>query len=160
MFAALVAGWVLVLDQLTKAWVRESMRLYESRPVWEGFFHVTYVKNTGAAWGMFSGQSWALVALAAAMLAALAAFRRKVLPEGVMGGLTMGLLSGGIAGNLLDRLRLGYVTDYLDFFAGGWHWPAFNVADSAIFLGVCCYVWCAWAEERRAKKASGTGGAA
>lgn len=151
MTAALVAAWVLGLDQLTKAWVRSSLRLYEARPVWEGFFQVTYVKNTGAAWGMFSGRNWALVALAAAMLAALAAFRRKLLPKGPLGGLTLGLLSGGIAGNLLDRLRLGFVTDYLDFYAGSWHWPAFNVADAAIFLGVCCFVGCAWVEERREK---------
>jgi len=151
MFALLVALYVVGLDQLTKEWIRGGLRLHESVPVWDGFFQVTYVKNTGAAWGMFSGQNWALIALAAAMLAALLAFRRKILPRGATGGLTLGLLAGGIAGNLLDRLRLDFVTDYLDFYVGTHHWPAFNVADAAIFCGVCCFVWCTFKEERAEK---------
>lgn len=167
MFALLVALYVVGLDQLTKEWIRGSVRLYETLPVWDGFFQVTYVKNTGAAWGMFSGQNWALIALAAGMLAALWIFRRKILPRTLMGSLVAGLLTGGILGNLLDRLRLDFVTDYLDFYAGTWHFPAFNVADAAIFCGVCCFVWCTFLEERAEKRAAarrnvkrGNGGAA
>ena len=123
LFSLFVAVYVLGLDQLTKEWIRASLRLHESIPVWECCFHVTYVKNTGAAWGMFSGQNLVLIALAAAMLAAMTWFRHRIFPRGTLGRLTLGLLAGGIAGNLLDRLRLDFVTDYLDFYVGRWHWP-------------------------------------
>ena len=105
-----------------------------------GFFNLTYVRNTGAAWGMFSGQNVALSALALVMLAALVVFRRKILPPGRVHRVALGLLCGGIVGNLFDRLRLDYVVDFLDFFHRGWHFPAFNVADSAICVGVAIYV--------------------
>ena len=154
MFALLVAAYVIVLDQVTKEWIRAALGLHESIPVWESCFHVTYVKNTGAAWGMFSGQNLVLIALAAAMLVAMTWFRRRIFPRGMLGRLAYGLLAGGIAGNLLDRLRLDFVTDYLDFYWGTWHFPAFNVADAAIFCGVCCFVWCTFREEREEKRAA------
>ena len=155
MFALCVALYVVGLDQLTKEWIRGSLRLYEARPVWDGFFQVTYVKNTGAAWGMFSGQNWALIALAAGMLAALWVFRRRILPRNATGSLVAGLLTGGILGNLMDRLRLDFVTDYLDFYAGTWHFPAFNVADAAIFCGVAVFVLWTVREDRRARRRAG-----
>lgn len=158
MFALLVALYVVGLDQLTKEWIRGGLRLHESVPVWDGFFQVTYVKNTGAAWGMFSGQNWALIALAAGMLAALVAFRRKILPKGATGALSLGLLAGGISGNLLDRLRMDFVTDYLDFHLGAHHWPAFNVADAAIFCGVAVFVLWTFREDRRERRRAAEGG--
>ena len=136
----LVALCVVLLDQASKEWVRGAFSLHESVPVIPGFFHLTYVRNTGAAWGMFSGQNVALSALALVMLAVLVVFRRKILPPGRVHRVALGLLCGGIAGNLFDRLRLDYVTDYLDFHIGTWHWPAFNIADSAICIGVGIYL--------------------
>ena len=154
MFALLVAAYVIVLDQVTKEWIRAALGLHESIPVWESCFHVTYVKNTGAAWGMFSGQNLVLIALAAAMLVAMTWFRRRIFPRGMLGRLAYGLLAGGIAGNLLDRLRLDFVTDYLDFHVGGWHWPAFNVADAAITLGVMLFMGLTlWNDIRAGRKA-------
>ena len=132
----LVALCVVLLDQASKEWVRGAFSLHESVPVIPGFFHLTYVRNTGAAWGLFSGQNIALSALALVMLAVLVAFRRKILPPGRVHRVALGLLGGGIVGNLFDRLRLDYVVDFLDFFHRGWHFPAFNVADSAICIGV------------------------
>ena len=136
----LVALCVVLLDQASKEWVRGAFSLHESVPVIPGFFHLTYIRNTGAAWGMFSGQNVALSALALVMLAVLVVFRRKILPPGRVHRVALGLLCGGIAGNLFDRLRLDYVVDFLDFFVRGWHWPAFNIADSAICIGVAIYM--------------------
>ena len=136
----LVAICVVLLDQASKEWVRGAFSLHESIPVLPGFFNLTYVRNTGAAWGMFSGQNVALSALALVMLAALVVFRRKILPPGRVHRVALGLLCGGIAGNLFDRLRLDYVVDFLDFFVRNSHFPAFNVADSAICVGVGIYI--------------------
>ena len=136
----LVALCVVLLDQASKEWVRGAFSLHESVPVIPGFFHLTYIRNTGAAWGMFSGQNIALSALALVMLAVLVVFRRKILPPGRVHRVALGLLCGGIAGNLFDRLRLDYVVDFLDFFVRTSHFPAFNVADSAICVGVGIYV--------------------
>ena len=136
----LVALCVVLLDQASKEWVRGAFSLHESIPVLPGFFHLTYIRNTGAAWGMFSGQNLALAVLAFAMLVALVLFRRQFLPPGRVHRVALGLLCGGIVGNLFDRLRLDYVVDFLDFFHRGWHFPAFNVADSAICIGVAIYV--------------------
>jgi signal peptidase II len=136
----LVALLVVLLDQATKEWVRGAFALHESWPLVPGFFNLTYIRNTGAAWGMFSGQNLALSLLAGAMLAALVLFRRKFLPPGRSHRIALGLLCGGILGNLCDRLRLDFVTDYLDFYFRAWHFPAFNVADASICIGVGIYI--------------------
>lgn len=140
MMPLLVALYVLLLDQASKEWVRGAFDLHQSVELIPGFFNLTYIRNTGAAWGMFSGQNLTLALLALAMLVALVLFRRKILPPGALHRVALGLLCGGIAGNLFDRLRLDYVTDYLDFYIGTWHWPAFNIADSAICIGVGIYL--------------------
>ena len=136
----LVALLVVLLDQATKEWVRGAFSLHESIPVLPGFFNLTYIRNTGAAWGMFSGQNLALALLAFVMLVALVLFRRKFLPPGRLHRVALGLLCGGIVGNLFDRLRLDYVVDFLDFHFRASHFPAFNVADSAICIGVGIYL--------------------
>jgi signal peptidase II len=136
----LVAIGIILLDQATKEWVRGTFSLLETHPVIPGLFNLTYIRNTGAAWGMFSGQNLALAALALAMLIALVLFRRQLLPPGRIHRIALGLLCGGIAGNLFDRLRLDYVTDFLDFHWRGAHFPAFNVADAAICCGVGIYL--------------------
>jgi signal peptidase II len=136
----LVALYVVLLDQASKELVRSAFSLHESVELIPGFFSLTYIRNTGAAWGMFSGQNLTLALLAAVMLVALVLFRRKIMPPGTLHRVALGLLCGGIAGNLFDRLRLDYVTDYLDFYVGTWHWPAFNIADAAICIGVGIYL--------------------
>ena len=136
----LVALCVILLDQAAKEWVRGAFALHESVPLIPGFFSLTYIRNTGAAWGMFSGQNLALSLLAFAMLVALVLFRRKILPPGKPHRVALGLLCGGIVGNLFDRLRLDYVVDYLDFYFRTSHFPAFNVADASICVGVGIYI--------------------
>lgn len=138
---SLLSGLLVVaLDQLTKIWVLNSFTLFESKTIISGFFSLTYVTNTGAAFGFLAGDHgpwrhlfFVVVALVALVVLGFA-FRhfRDRLPYVV----AIGMIGGGALGNLIDRLRLGSVVDFLDFYISGWHWPAFNVADSAITCGV------------------------
>ena len=140
MLILLVAFIITVADQLTKQAIRYSFTLNESRPIIDGFFELTYVRNTGAAWGMFQGQGVALIALSIVMLILMVVYRRSFVGDGWEHRLAYGLLIGGIIGNLLDRVRLRAVTDFLQFYIGDYPWPAFNIADSAICIGVGIYI--------------------
>ncbi len=137
MFSAYAAIALLVaLDQGTKLLVRRAFEPGECLPVVPGLFNLTYVRNEGAAWGILQGWGIFLVALAIAMFVFLAVRRRQVFGEGRLATAAFILLLAGIAGNVLDRLFLRYVVDFLDFYHGAWHFPAFNVADSCICVGV------------------------
>ncbi len=130
---------VFGIDQATKAAIIKNFHLHQSVPVIPGFFHLTYVRNTGAAFGILAGsEPWRLYFfLAVGIVALLSLFhffysnhRAPLILVGTA------LVCGGAAGNIADRLRLGYVVDFLDFFVGAYHWPAFNIADSAITIGI------------------------
>jgi signal peptidase II len=140
MLPLIVAILIIVADQLTKEWVRSAFALEQMRPVIAGFFNLTYVRNTGAAWGMFGGQNTGLTLLSAVVLVLMIVFRRKFLGDTWDHRLALGLMIGGITGNLLDRFRLNFVTDFLDFHIGVHHFPSFNIADSAICCGVGLYM--------------------
>jgi signal peptidase II len=136
----LVALAVAFADQLTKQVIRYTFYLGESRPIIDGFFHLTYVRNTGAAWGMFRDHGEVLIVVSVMMLGLMVLFRRSFLTGAWEHRMAFGLLVGGIVGNLMDRIRLQAVTDFLDFQVGGFVWPTFNIADSAICIGVGVYV--------------------
>jgi signal peptidase II len=152
MLALLLAIAVTALDQWSKQWVRESLPFAESRPVLAGFLNLTHLRNSGAAWGMLGGQNAPLVLLSIVMLSLLVIFRRSFLSPTRSHRIALGLLVGGIVGNMLDRIRLAYVTDFIDVHVGIHHWPAFNVADSAICVGVGVYVVSTWIADRRARR--------
>jgi signal peptidase II len=138
----LILGLIVVLlDQLTKLWVRGSF-VYGGEPqaVIPGFFNLVYVRNEGAAWGMLGGQMPILIILSIVVLMLLAIYHRKVLNPTLDHRIALGLMVGGICGNLIDRIRVGWVTDFLDFHLGVYHWPSFNVADSAICIAVGLYM--------------------
>lgn len=132
-------AFLLILDQVTKHLVWSRFALGESIPVIEGFFSLTYVRNIGAAWGIMSGWGWLLISLAVAMLVFVTLCRVRLFGDGRLGDAVFLLLFSGITGNLFDRIRLGYVVDFLDFFHGNWHFPAFNVADICICVSVGLY---------------------
>ncbi|MFA5689261.1 MAG: signal peptidase II [Kiritimatiellales bacterium] len=137
-----ILGLVIILaDQLTKLWVRNTF-IYggEPRVVIPGFFNLVYVRNEGAAWGILGGQQLLLILLSVGVLVILAVYRRKLLNPTLDHRIAFGLMVGGICGNLIDRIKLGWVTDFLDFYIGSWHWPAFNVADSAICIAAGIYL--------------------
>lgn len=137
----LVALAVVVLDQIVKAMVRSRLMLHESVTVIPGFFDLTRVHNTGAAYGFLNGVDFpfktallACVATAALIGLTLYAVKLDSSQRLTRAGLT--LVIGGAAGNLIDRVTAGYVLDFVDLYRGDWHFWAFNVADSAISIGV------------------------
>lgn len=140
----LLGGLILSLDQLTKYWINTRLPLgsYGSAgiPIFPGFFNLVHVGNTGAAWSMFAGQSTLLAILAAATLIAIFVWRQALGLSEPTGQLIFGLLCGGISGNLIDRLVYQYVVDFIDLHFGAYIYPTFNVADSAICVGVFWYI--------------------
>jgi len=137
----LVAALALtVADQATKAWIVSTFELYEARAVFVRFFHIVHVRNTGVAFGLLSNldPGWVNPLLVAASLFAVAGVLAylHVLPPRGPAPTGLGLILGGAIGNLIDRARLGYVVDFLDLHWNHHHWPAFNVADIGITLGV------------------------
>ena len=136
---------VFVLDQLTKVWVAALLPFGTygepgAISVIRGFFYLVHVGNTGAAWSLFSGQSVLLAALAVATLVAIFCSRRALGLRHPLSQVCFGLLCGGIAGNLVDRLWHGHVIDFIDLHFGSYIYPTFNVADSGICVGVILYL--------------------
>ena len=146
---------VLVIDQVTKVYIDRTMQLYQSIPVINGLFSITYMRNKGAAFSFLSGFDYRipffiLVSLVA-VVAILVAYR-KLRDDQRFAALSLSLILSGAVGNLIDRVRLGEVIDFLDVFWKSHHWPAFNVADSAICVGVALLALDMLMEERRQKK--------
>lgn len=130
------AAVILVLDQLTKALIVANFQLGERKTLIDGFFNLTFVTNTGAAWGMLKGHGFILLLIALLVLL-LSMFFMRAITEGFSERcFALFLVAGGIIGNSIDRIWRGEVIDFLDFHLAGHHWPAFNVADSAICVGV------------------------
>lgn len=140
MLVLLLGLAILFLDQLTKQWIRSAFTYGDSRPVIDGFFNLVYVRNDGAAWNLLSGHGLILILISVAVLVLLIIYRRSFLQEQFSHKILLGLMVGGIVGNLIDRIRFGWVTDFLDFHVGTHHWPSFNVADSAICVAVGLYI--------------------
>ncbi|MCK4837550.1 MAG: signal peptidase II [Desulfobulbaceae bacterium] len=150
----LIAAAVVALDQLSKWWILATFNLHESLPVIPGFFDLTFVVNTGAAFGMLAGEQnlWRqlfFVSMTLVALVVLCFAFRQYRYEGRSYIIGIGLIGGGALGNLVDRLRFGHVVDFLDFSIKGHHWPAFNVADSAISVGVAFFLLAGFLEIRR-----------
>lgn len=136
-------------DQLAKHLITARLAVSESVPVIPGFFSLTLVHNRGAAFGMFSDahhtlRTVFLVSVSVVAVILLAVFFLKSRPHDRMGRVAAVLVMGGAVGNLIDRLRFGQVVDFLDVYVGRYHWPAFNVADSAITIGIALFLWTAW----------------
>ena len=141
-FLALVSAATILLDQATKLQIMQTMRLHESIPVIPNFFSITYIRNPGAAFGILASSSngfrllfFGFASLFALVLLGTIFFRLR--HDDWVGQLSIAGIFGGAIGNLLDRVRFGEVIDFLDFYIDAYHWPAFNVADAAISVGVC-----------------------
>jgi signal peptidase II len=126
-----IAAVVLVLDQISKAIVARSLRGHAPVQMLGGLFQLDYTRNTGAAFSIFPNGGWFFAVIAAAVIAGILIYFPRVRHHGTLVTLAFGLILGGAIGNLVDRLRLGYVVDFIDF-----RWfPVFNLADSAIVCG-------------------------
>ena len=156
---SLMALGILVLDQISKLIIIRSLGLGQTVPVIPGLFNLVYVLNPGAAFGFLASLPdgvrnpfFILISVAAAVLIIM--YHARHLRSQILPSLALGMILGGAIGNLIDRLRYGMVVDFLDFYLDRYHWPAFNVADSAISVGVCLMVldmlveW--WRERRKA----------
>lgn len=158
----LLALGVVVLDQATKALVVAKIPLYTTIPVIRGFFDLTHLQNTGAAFGVLASAGSArpllVTLLALAVFACVLAWSLTTPPEHRLLQFALGLIMGGAVGNLIDRVRFSAVTDFLRFYVDRWEWPSFNVADSAISVGVVLLAWDIWRrpEPEPARKAART----
>src|SRR5512145_2018363 len=137
----LIAAVVVALDQVTKVIVLRHLAPGVSISIIDGLLALTLVLNPGLAFGLLAGLPlawrWVVVALSLGALIVLARVAMRILtPGGALDRLAVGLVFGGAVGNLIDRARFGAVVDFVDVHYRGWHWPAFNVADSAITVGV------------------------
>lgn len=139
------AAIILALDLVTKAWIVATLGYRDGYPVLEGFFNIVHARNTGAAFGLLADADRALVIpffviVGAAALIFLTILVRRLPPGSRLLAATLGSVAGGAVGNIIDRVRYGYVVDFLDVHIGRHHWPAFNVADIGITVGVSLLV--------------------
>jgi signal peptidase II len=151
----IIALAVLVLDQATKLYIDGHLALYQSLTVVQGFFNITYVRNKGAAFGIFADSAVRLpffIGISVLAAAAILWYLGRISEEQKLLRVSLSLILAGALGNLIDRLRLGEVIDFLDAHWHQHHWPAFNVADSAITVGVALWLLDLWLEERRRKR--------
>jgi signal peptidase II len=153
LFAAIAAAG-LAVDQASKLYIERAMSLYQSIPVIDGLFNIFYIRNKGAAFSFLANATWRLPFFVAvstvASLVILVAFA-KLRDDQKLAQLSLAMIFSGAVGNLIDRLRLGEVIDFLDVYWKSHHWPAFNVADSLICVGVALLALDMLAEERRQK---------
>ena len=138
LFLATVA-LVVVLDQVSKLWVRNNLPQIELLP---GFLDLIYVENSGSAFGLLSDQTFFLITVSIASLIIILLIFYYLAPSTTLGIVSLGLILSGAIGNLIDRLRFGYVTDFIDIHIKNiFHWPAFNIADAAIVIGVFTFIY-------------------
>lgn len=139
LFLAIVV-LVVLLDQLSKIWIVSSLGLHEGFPLIDGFFNIVHVRNPGAAFGFLAGapplfRSVFFIAVTVAAILLILRYLRTSRIEEPSLVWALALILSGAVGNLIDRIRFGEVVDFLDVYVGTYHWPAFNVADSAISVG-------------------------
>jgi signal peptidase II len=139
----LVSAAIIAADLATKAWISSTLRYGEVREI-TSFFNLVLAHNTGAAFSFLAGaggwQRWFFAAIAIAISAAIVVILRGHAGNRLF-ALALSLVLGGALGNLHDRMSLGYVVDFVQLHAAGYYWPAFNVADSAICVGVALLLW-------------------
>ena len=144
-----IAG-VFVLDQVTKALAMASAKDLAAGIEVLPFFNLVLLRNTGVTFGIFAGQSlgqWPVILFTGAVVAALSVWLSRT--SKARQAAALGAIIGGALGNILDRFRLGGVTDFLDFHLAGYHWPAFNLADTAIVIGVATLILTETVEKQR-----------
>ncbi|PKN71664.1 MAG: signal peptidase II [Deltaproteobacteria bacterium HGW-Deltaproteobacteria-12] len=145
-FFVLGAAAVIVLDQITKNAILSRFAMHESHEVIHGFFNLVYVTNPGAAFGFLASASEAFryfffIGVTVVAISLIIYYLVKSKPGNIVSVISLTLIFAGAVGNLIDRIRFGAVVDFLDFYLGTWHWPAFNVADSAISVGAVLMIW-------------------
>lgn len=142
----------LLADQASKLYIHASLTLHQSIPVLDGLFNITYVRNRGAAFSFLSDTSWRIpffVAITLVAMIVIVVALRKLRDDQRLAQVALSMVFSGALGNLIDRVRLGEVIDFLDVYWRFHHWPAFNVADSLICVGVALVALDLFREDRR-----------
>jgi len=140
------AAAIVFLDQVTKAVIVKNFLLHDSHTVINGFFNIVYVMNPGAAFGFLADMSETFrylffIGITVLVMMLIIYYIVKIESQNKLYVLSLTLIFAGAVGNLIDRIRFGAVVDFLDFYIGTAHWPAFNVADSSITIGAVLIVW-------------------
>ena len=143
---AVISGLVVIIDQITKILIYKNLPLYHSITIIPGFFNITHIHNPGGAFGFMAHQNSSLRNFFFILLASIAVclifyFYKSTYRTHPFLASGFALILGGAIGNLIDRIRFGKVVDFLDFYVHNYHWPAFNVADSAITVGVTIFIF-------------------
>ena len=137
----IAAALIVTFDQLSKLWIRAHLALGESLPI-TGRLSLIHIRNTGSAFGLLANQTFLIIIIGIASLLVVLLFLRYLSQVTTLSMVSIGLIWGGAVGNLIDRLRFGYVTDFIYFrLWGDFHWPAFNIADAAITVGVFVLIY-------------------
>lgn len=145
-YFVITAAVIVLLDQVTKALVLQYFQLYDVVSIVPGFFNLTHIRNPGGAFGVLAGggstlRNMLFLGAGSVALMMILFFLRATPDKERLMRFTLALIFGGAIGNIIDRLRFGEVVDFLDFYLGSLHWPAFNVADSAITVGIGLFVY-------------------
>ena len=143
---AIVAGLVVLADQVSKAFILKHLSYHQSITIIKGFFDITHIRNPGGAFGLMANMSPIARTVIFLFISSLAVglifyFYKKTPSSHSLLATAFALIFGGAIGNLIDRLRFGNVVDFLDIYLGNFHWPAFNIADSAITVGIFIFLF-------------------
>lgn len=139
LFVPLISSLVIILDFFTKKLIVAKVPFYESIAVLP-FLRIVHIENKGAAFGLFSSLGNSVFMAVAVFAVVMIVFYLLKHSQGKE-AYALSLIIGGAIGNLIDRIRIGKVIDFIDFYIGDWHWPAFNVADSALTIGIVLFIW-------------------
>lgn len=143
---------VILVDQWTKWIVDKKMEVYESIPIIENFFYLTSHRNKGAAWGILQGHMTFFYIITVVVIVGIIYYMQKHAKDNRLLAISLSLLLGGAIGNFIDRLVRKEVVDFLDFIIINYDFPIFNVADSALTIGVILILIVTFLDERKAKK--------
>ena len=149
----IIATIIVLLDQWTKWLIVRRMEIGESIPVIDGFFHITSHRNQGAAWGILQGQMLFFYIVTTVVIVAIVYYLQKYGKNDKWVGISLGIILGGEIGNFIDRLFRQEVVDFLDFYIFNYNFPIFNVADSALTVGVILFIIATILDERKKGKA-------
>ncbi len=145
----LIIALVMILDQISKHWIEIHTELHGHVEIIKDFFYITYTKNTGAAWSILTGQVSLLAVISVIEIIIIAVFLCRMHKEKHFWyRLSLSLMLGGALGNLIDRVMLGYVRDFLHFYPFGYSFPVFNIADCGITVGMGIVIVLMFLEEK------------
>ena len=134
----------LMIDIVSKLIISNLMDIHDSIKIVDDFFYITYVRNTGAAWSIFSDKTWLIIIISLIIIGIVVFYIYKNKPKMKLEKIGYALILGGAVGNFLDRIIYGYVVDFLDFYIFGYNYPIFNLADVFIVVGIFLLVIHTW----------------